>query len=1466
MAGCQSGPKKTRMHGCQRRYLVLLEHYHRQGDPHAPSHYCKAEVFFSLGVSTSSSLSDRATSSAVSHQADPTLQCHVCALSFSTNFNLKRHLKTKHDDSFEGHRCHICQISYTTQSYLDKHNRTKHNVAQYGGSFVHKNSEESKKANSQAFSNGGAQKLYEQRFSAIKTYFKCQKIQDIFNFRLVEQTIPLKTTIRALWDEKVQSQVKVQCSFGFILRHRLENRFRYFHSSQNNTGIFEHVKTIKTREEMLELCEYIESIDWTAKVMKARPDSSWVLERITNLTFFFTKLPFVKFGAARRVPLYLKKNKSLMTLEGLNGKRYKDNMCFFRALALCMFCTCKKRCSCLQSIEPKVSSLYHKYQCHVDSHIGPKKFPGVSMSMLSELEDIFEVSINVFSLDENGKAKIIRSSIKKHHQVLNLNAYKRHLCFIKHLDLYAKAYECKNCLGLFPSKSRLNFHQKATCAKAQTTQIFPYDCFRPQRSIYDLLESEAEISVPSDRRFYPFRCTFDIECFMKPVTRNDLDTEKLSYSTEHVLMSVSIHSNVPGFDRPTCFVRNGDSEQQLVDDFVQYLLKISRQAYELLLKENSDIIAALDKKIEDHELIEKAFRSEKMSSPRLYASRGLGKLKENFLAHLAELPVLGFNSQRYDINVIHGPLIKSLLSHDKITFTVKRENRFQCIKTRHLKFLDIMNYIAPGFTYEKFIKAYGCKQQKGFFPYEYVDSIEKLEETSLPPHEAFYSTLRQTNISANDYAFCIDVWEKNKMSSLRDFLVWYNNLDVTPFLEAVEKQFQVYREKKIDMFKDAISVPGLSVRWLFNESEGEEFSIPLISKKNADLYKTIRANIVGGPSIVFHRYHEADKTVLRQHDFQSDGKLCAQVLGFDANALYLWATMQELPTGFLVRRRKDKKFYPELSDTFGRQALEWLQWLAHKHRVFIEHKFNVGEKRVGAHGIPVDGYHKPSRTVFQFHGCIFHGCPFSNCKLTKGMKVNPRTNESLFSLRYKTIRNEHYLRAFGLNLITVQECEWMQTKDKDPECKQFVKDFFDQKMAERKTMTEEQILRAIAEDKIFGLVECDIFVPSHLQAQFAEMPPIFKNILVSRNDLPDHMRTHAEEYGHLSQPQQMLVGSFFGKKVLVLTSLLKWYMAKGLQISQVYQVAQFTAMTPFKKFGESVCMARREGDASPDKAVIADTAKLIGNSLYGKTITNKERHTNIQYTTSVEKAQRLVMAKNYMALTELSDDVFQIESSKKNIKLDIPIVIGFSILQLAKLRMLSFKYDFMDRFFDQRDFQYCCMDTDSAYVAFSGKFEDLVHTSLRREFYETYQEWFPAPFCSGHKAAFMSTKLNRKEWQLAAECCKKQYNFDKRTPGLFKLEFEGRGIVALNSKTYFCIADHGYKMSSKGINKAQNAFTFQQFLTVLKTKDSISGMNRGFRRRDNSMLTYYQIKTGLSYFYAKRRVSADGVTTFPLLR
>lgn len=222
------------------------------------------------------------------------------------------------------------------------------------------------------------------------------------------------------------------------------------------------------------------------------------------------------------------------------------------------------------------------------------------------------------------------------------------------------------------------------------------------------------------------------------------------------------------------------------------------------------------------------------------------------------------------------------------------------------------------------------------------------------------------------------------------------------------------------------------------------------------------------------------------------------------------------------------------------------------------------------------------------------------------------------------------------------------------------------------------------------------------------------------------------------------------------------------------------------------------------------------------------------------KTAKLVNNKFFRQLDVIDDDTYEVQSAKKRINLNLPMQIGFFVYQNAKLRMLQFYYDFLDKYLDRSDFQYCEMDTDSAYIALAGEsVQCLVKSELRTEFTMEQFNWFPRTDTPEHRA------------------------FDKRTPGLFKVEWEGKGIISLSSKTYYCFGAYD-KFSCKGVNKKTNEINKEKYLNVLLSKRSSSGINRGFRVINNTIFTYQQVREGFSYFYPKRKVLQDGVSTIPL--
>ena len=1036
-----------------------------------------------------------------------------------------------------------------------------------------------------------------------------------------------------LFDQQTTA-FKVNVSFGFVLREKENDRLRYYHSSNNCCGRYlEEPALITNRDDFDRFLARIQESDILQWAVAQRPNSDWVCELVTNATFFLNKIVDHPIGCVGvNLPTYVKNNKSIIGLEtDSHGVIYIDNLCLFRCLGL--------------HLGRDVTTLYEEY---TDQPVW--KFEGVVIDELPKVESMFEVNIVVYNLREES-AQLVRRSLGKHDNIMYVNLYESHFSYIQDMKSYSHSYMCSKCENsLWKYPSLLKRHE-LTC-EAGVRHVYNGGVYHPPPSVFERLDDEG-VDVSDSLRFYPYRATFDFECFF---TGDNLpaNSDKLQWSARHVPLSVSVASNVPGYEPALCFVTDGDADK-LVGCMMTRLNTISDAAFASLLPLYADVLADLAaRKYAWEEDIKEAEEEEVEGGRNNPYKTLIGQL----LGWLRQLPVIGFNSGKYDLNMIKRSFVPLLISNNAAV--IKRQNTYMCLYTDKLKFLDIVNYLAPGVSYAKYLTAYGCELEKGHFPYEYMDGIGKLEDRALPPQAAFFSQLKNEGISDTDYAACQAVWGDNQMTTMRDYLIWYNNRDVTPFLDAIAKQAGFYKHQNIDMFKDGISVPGLSLLHLFNDLPNDTY-FTVFNRTNSDLHELVKDNIVGGPAIIFHRYHEKNVTRIR-----GGSEPCRSIVGYDANALYLWALMQDMPTGWYVRRREENGFRPQQAQPYGQMAVQWLTWEAAKNGCTIRHQVNGREKRIGK--LPVDGWCAETRTAYQFHGCYFHGC--TNCY--EPQETNALNGKTMAKLLEDTKKNTAYLRRH-VKVVEMWECGWKEIR-KEPDVKSFLAPTRRQKWK----MTQQQIITAVVDGTLFGMVECDVRVPEHLQDHFAEMQPIFKNATVTRDDIGPFMRQYAEEHDIMSTPRRMLVGSYHGEKLLLATPLLRWYLAHGLIVDRVYQVVEYEPNPCFQRFGESVSAARRAGDADTDRAIIGDTMKLLGNSAYGKTVTNVDRHHDVKYCTEVGTS-RLISNKRFRQLDVVTDDAYEVTSSKARVTYDLPHHIGFFVYQYAKLRMLQFYYDFVDR-------------------------------------------------------------------------------------------------------------------------------------------------------------------------------------------
>ena len=104
--------------------------------------------------------------------------------------------------------------------------------------------------------------------------------------------------------------------------------------------------------------------------------------------------------------------------------------------------------------------------------------------------------------------------------------------------------------------------------------------------------------------------------------------------------------------------------------------------------------------------------------------------------------------------------------------------------------------------------------------------------------------------------------------------------------------------------------------------------------------------------------------------------------------------------------------------------------------------------------------------------------------------------------------------------------------------------------------------------------------------------------------------------------------------------------------------------------------------------------KLMNNSVFGKTMENIRKRRDIKLVTTDKKRSKLVSEPNYRTINLISEDLSIIEMKKNKLKMNKPIYLGLSILEVSKVLMYEFWYDYMKPKYGN-DVKLCYMDTSS---------------------------------------------------------------------------------------------------------------------------------------------------------------------------
>ena len=425
---------------------------------------------------------------------------------------------------------------------------------------------------------------------------------------------------------------------------------------------------------------------------------------------------------------------------------------------------------------------------------------------------------------------------------------------------------------------------------------------------------------------YPYFIVYDFEAICKKINENKLMNSQSQRNTFQ--FQWAINDNLT--KKPSFIVE--EDPKKLAERFVDELLKRASEIEEKVGSANP--VLGVRRKMNEYDK-EEACGGYLTDEERVRLPKETAKRYVNWVQ---QVPVFGFNSGRYDINMIKEYFVKNIAALSDVN-VAKKDNSYMFLSTPNFKFLDIKNYLAPGLSYDAWCRAYGCELQKLAFPYEWFDSFEKLNHKGPVKYEEFYSSLKGgITISQEEYQNFCDEFHKRGCETMKDWLKEYNLADVKPFIEALEKTREQYYPDEIDLLKDAVSIPGISMTYVLNKAlkmkkrsdpdlfaprepckckcsgeagaklgddckkEGCEKCKEIrdnckICTKN-EAYEMLTTGMIGGPSIVFCRYAEAGVLKIRSHIYRgADAKTCRSVQGLDANSLYLFCPGQEMPCG-----------------------------------------------------------------------------------------------------------------------------------------------------------------------------------------------------------------------------------------------------------------------------------------------------------------------------------------------------------------------------------------------------------------------------------------------------------------------------------------------------------------------------------------------------------------------------------------
>ena len=254
-----------------------------------------------------------------------------------------------------------------------------------------------------------------------------------------------------------------------------------------------------------------------------------------------------------------------------------------------------------------------------------------------------------------------------------------------------------------------------------------------------------------------------------------------------------------------------------------------------------------------------------------------------------------------------------------------------------------------------------------------------------------------------------------------------------------------------------------------------------------------------------------------------------------------------------------------------------------------------------------------------------------------------------------------------------------------------------------------------------------------------------------------------------------------------------------------------------------------------------DLFKLMNNVVFGKTMENVRKHRDIKLVTTDKKRSKLVLEPKYHTMNYISEDLSIIEIKRTKVKMNKPIYLGLSILEISKILMYEFWYDYMKPKYGD-DVKLCYMDTDSFVMNIKTNdfCKDIANDVKERFDTSNYEVNRPLP-----------TGKN------------------KKVIGLMKYELVGKIItefVTLRPKTYSYLADDCKEnKKAKGTKKfvIKRMIKFNDYKNCLLKDEVMLKLQQRFKSKGHNIHTESINKIAFNNNDDKRIVSSDKITSYP---